>query len=170
MISARQITAARALLGLTQEQLADAASTSPNTINKFEKGDGIPFDNLQSICAVLERKGIKFVGKNGVIRRSVGMKTYEGISDSCPSALMEHTTFQDLNEWWSSKEAATDDAVLNKLEQTSIRALASYTAYEYGVSEDLVITIVAAHFGVKDISQLRRMNFDSVLRYLLDVN
>jgi transcriptional regulator with XRE-family HTH domain len=78
MITARQLTAARALLGLTQEQLADVSHISSGTINKFEKGDSITLDKLHSIRVVLEKKGIEFIGVEGVLRRNTSVRTYTG--------------------------------------------------------------------------------------------
>jgi len=80
MISPRQMTAARALLEMTQEALAEVSKTSANTIYRFEKGEGISFDKLQAIRRALEEKGIEFLGKDGVLRRAGGVKTYHGTS------------------------------------------------------------------------------------------
>jgi len=83
--------------------------------------------------------------------------------------MTEYTTFDDLNEWFRSPAMATDTAPLNKLEQVSIRALASYAAYEHGVTEDLILNIMMAHFGIDDIARIRRCDYGKVTGYLIDM-
>jgi hypothetical protein len=78
--------------------------------------------------------------------------------------------FKDLKEWWESPEQAVDENMLLNIEQVSICALAAYTAHEYGVSQDLVMAITMAQFGATDISQIRRKDYGTVSRYLVDLN
>lgn len=78
MITPRQMAAARALVNLTQEQLAQLSHTSKTTIAKYESGDSITMDKLNKIAAALEQKGIEFIGKTGVIRREGNVKIIDG--------------------------------------------------------------------------------------------
>ncbi|WP_091918583.1 helix-turn-helix domain-containing protein [Mesorhizobium sp. YR577] len=61
-----QCRGARAMLGLSQEQLAEAASVSRQTIADFERGARIPIsNNLTAIRHALEAAGIEFIPENG---------------------------------------------------------------------------------------------------------
>jgi transcriptional regulator with XRE-family HTH domain len=70
-VSVRQIKAARALLGWSQDALADAAAVSRPTVKRLEsrKGDlgGRP-DTIERLRRTLERNGIEFMngGSPGV--------------------------------------------------------------------------------------------------------
>jgi len=60
-ISTAQVRAARALLGWTQQELANRAKVAPSTIADFERGKRIPVsNNLDAIRAALESNGIAF--------------------------------------------------------------------------------------------------------------
>ncbi|WGJ13775.1 helix-turn-helix transcriptional regulator [Methylocapsa sp. D3K7] len=62
-ISGRQIAAARALLGLSQGELASKAKISTPTLMRMEAKFGEPvglFNNIAAVCAVLELAGIEF--------------------------------------------------------------------------------------------------------------
>jgi transcriptional regulator with XRE-family HTH domain len=67
-VSIRQVKAARALLGWSQEQLASAANVSIPTIKRLEAHDG-PLggrtDTGDKIEAALEKAGIEFIEENG---------------------------------------------------------------------------------------------------------
>jgi DNA-binding transcriptional regulator YiaG len=61
-MSPEQCRAARAWLGLSQDDLASAASVGNSTIRDFEAGRRAPIsNNLAAIRAALEAKGIAFV-------------------------------------------------------------------------------------------------------------
>lgn len=65
-ITPAQCRAARALLGMEQAKLADAANVSRNTIVDFEKGRRTPnANNLIAIQKALEASGVIFVAENG---------------------------------------------------------------------------------------------------------
>ncbi len=62
-ISGRQIAAARALLGLSQGELASKVKISTPTLMRMEASFGEPvglFNNIAAVCAVLELAGIEF--------------------------------------------------------------------------------------------------------------
>jgi transcriptional regulator with XRE-family HTH domain len=67
-VSIRQIKAARALLGWSQEQLGLAAGVSVPTIKRLEAQDG-PLggraDTGDKIEAALEAAGVEFIDENG---------------------------------------------------------------------------------------------------------
>ena len=121
------MAAARALLNLTQEQLAEASGTSPSTINKFERGESISFDKLNNARVTLERKGVEFLGKDGVIRHAHGVRTYQGVLggelffDDLISTIREKggavvATF-DTQETLAGALGVSDYAKLGRLEQ-----------------------------------------------------
>lgn len=64
--------AARALTGLTQKDLAEAACIATPTIADFERGARKPHaNNIKSITNVFENRGLDFIEENGEI---IGMK------------------------------------------------------------------------------------------------
>jgi predicted transcriptional regulator len=69
MITAAQIRAARALLGMDQRALAEAAGLSLPTIQRMEASDGQVRGNIDSVVKVveaLERAGVELIGEGGV--------------------------------------------------------------------------------------------------------
>jgi transcriptional regulator with XRE-family HTH domain len=65
VISGAQLRAARALLGLSAAQLAEAAGVGHRTIQRFEAEDDIPDGRtaiLKQIIRTLEAHGIIFLG------------------------------------------------------------------------------------------------------------
>lgn len=65
MITAVQIRAARASLGWTAAELADAAGIASRTILRIETGFGIPQTTTGTIAKIqtaLEAAGIEFIG------------------------------------------------------------------------------------------------------------
>jgi len=66
MISASQLRAARALLGVDQRQLADLAGLSVPTIQRMEASDGIirgNVDSLTKLIGALAVAGIELIGE-----------------------------------------------------------------------------------------------------------
>ena len=69
MITAGQIRASRALLGIDQRTLAEAASLSLPTIQRMEASDGVVrgnVDSLMKLIAALDTLGIDLVTDNAV--------------------------------------------------------------------------------------------------------
>jgi DNA-binding transcriptional regulator YiaG len=65
MISAAQIRAARAMLGLSATELAELSDVTWRTIQRFESAEGIPpsrAGTLERVKAVLDEAGIEFFG------------------------------------------------------------------------------------------------------------
>jgi predicted transcriptional regulator len=74
MITASQLRAARALLGIDQKLLADRAQLSLPTIQRMEASDGVIRGNVDSMMKVihaLEDMGIELIGE-GVASSSGG--------------------------------------------------------------------------------------------------
>ena len=66
MITPGQIRGARAMIGLTQAELAKLAGLSTTGLNNIEKGNADPkASTLRSIQAALEQAGIQFIAENG---------------------------------------------------------------------------------------------------------
>lgn len=59
-ISPRQIRAARSLLGWTQQELADKAVVSGNTVQRAERGVSVRVDVYLKLWRTLEAAGIEF--------------------------------------------------------------------------------------------------------------
>jgi len=74
MISAAQLRAARALLGLDQRQLAELAGLSAPTIQRMEASEGLirgNVDSLMKLTAALDRAGVELIAE-GAASRSDG--------------------------------------------------------------------------------------------------
>jgi predicted transcriptional regulator len=84
MITAAQIRAARALLGLDQRRLAEAAGLSLPTIQRMEGSAGQVRGNVESLVRVveaLEKAGIELIGEGASSAgggRGVRLKTPAG--------------------------------------------------------------------------------------------
>jgi len=68
MLSSDQIRGARAILRLSQADLAEAASVSLETIKRLEAMQGelkVRLDTLTRIKDALERAGVEFIPENG---------------------------------------------------------------------------------------------------------
>ncbi|MCC7271783.1 MAG: helix-turn-helix transcriptional regulator [Alphaproteobacteria bacterium] len=80
MITAPQLRAARALLGIDQRELADQAGLSVPTIQRMEASDGVirgNVDSLMKLIAALDHAGIELIGEGAVSsggRRGVRLK------------------------------------------------------------------------------------------------
>ena len=69
MITSAQIRAARALLGMDQRTLAEAADLSLPTIQRMEASDGTirgNVDSLVKLIAALDAAGVELIGEGGV--------------------------------------------------------------------------------------------------------
>lgn len=66
MISPQQIRGARAMLGLTQANLAESAGISTTALNNIERGSADPkVSTLAAIQRALEAAGVEFIPENG---------------------------------------------------------------------------------------------------------
>lgn len=66
MITAPQLRAARALLGVDQRQLAEMAGLSLPTIQRMEASDGVirgNVDSLMKLVTALDSAGIELIGE-----------------------------------------------------------------------------------------------------------
>jgi len=64
-VSARQIRAARGLLGISAAELADRAGVNWKTVQRFENAEEIPKSRsgtLERVVVALEAAGIRFIG------------------------------------------------------------------------------------------------------------
>ena len=69
MITAAQLRAARALVGLDQKRLAEAAGLSVPTIQRMEASEGVvrgTVDSLTRLVGALEAAGIELIGEGAV--------------------------------------------------------------------------------------------------------
>lgn len=69
MISAAQLRAARALLGLDQRTLAELSNLSVPTIQRMEASDGVirgNVDSLMKLVSALDNAGIDLIGDGAV--------------------------------------------------------------------------------------------------------
>ncbi len=72
MITAAQMRAARALLGIDQKQLSELSGVSLPTIQRMEGSDGQVrgmIDTLVKIVAALDSAGIELIGDNATSNR-----------------------------------------------------------------------------------------------------
>jgi transcriptional regulator with XRE-family HTH domain len=69
MITAHQLRAARALLGMDQRSLAAASGLSLPTIQRMETSDGVVRGNVESLTKLIEaldRAGVELIGEGAV--------------------------------------------------------------------------------------------------------
>ena len=69
MITAAQMRAARALLGIDQRQLAELSGVSVPTIQRMEGSEGNVrgvIESLTKIVEALDRAGIELIGDNAI--------------------------------------------------------------------------------------------------------
>jgi transcriptional regulator with XRE-family HTH domain len=69
MITAAQLRAARALLGIDQRQLAALAGLSVPTIQRMEASDGVirgNVDSLMKVIAALNAAGLELIGEGAM--------------------------------------------------------------------------------------------------------
>lgn len=89
-ITGSQVTAARALLGLSRAELADACDLAVRTVDRFENLIGEPHrGNLKRIVAELEKRGIEFTNGTGIglrldFKKAEAYKNSVGASPSSP--------------------------------------------------------------------------------------
>ena len=65
MINSNQIRAARAILGWSGQELADACGISLKTLRRYEPQEGVPVGNtkvLETIINIFKQHGIEFTG------------------------------------------------------------------------------------------------------------
>lgn len=87
MIDPRQITAARALLGLTQEELADRAQLTVPAIQALEAGSGRIDDKENAATAV--RAALEDAGINFIEERATSAAGGVGVRLAVPSASVD---------------------------------------------------------------------------------
>ena len=69
MITAAQLRAARALLGIDQRELADIAGLSVPTIQRMEASEGVirgNVDSLMKLISALQGAGLELIGEGAV--------------------------------------------------------------------------------------------------------
>ena len=67
MMTAGQLRAARAFIGLSQQELADVSTVSLPTIRRMESSDGVVrsnVDSLMKVIAALESAGVGLIAEN----------------------------------------------------------------------------------------------------------
>lgn len=78
MITPEQIRGARAMLGLTQAELARRAGISTTGLNNIERGGVDPkASTLRAIQVALEAAGVAFDGDAGIYIRKISKTTLE---------------------------------------------------------------------------------------------
>jgi transcriptional regulator with XRE-family HTH domain len=81
MITAAQLRAARALLGIDQRELAERSGLSVPTIQRMEASEGVirgNVDSLMKLIGALDAAGIELIGENAASQaggRGVRLKT-----------------------------------------------------------------------------------------------
>ena len=81
MITAAQLRAARALLGMDQRALAEVAGLSVQTIQRMEASEGViraHVDSLMKLMAALDAAGVEVINEAAVsqgVGRGVRLKT-----------------------------------------------------------------------------------------------
>ena len=72
MISAAQLRAVRALLGIDQKRLADLSGLSVPTIQRMEASEGVirgNVDSLMKLVNAIDAAGVELIGEGAVSQR-----------------------------------------------------------------------------------------------------
>lgn len=91
MISAAQLRAARALLGLDQRTLAELSALSVPTIQRMEASEGVirgNVDSLMKLVSALDHAGIELIGEGAASQdggRGVRLKKLGDAADRRPA-------------------------------------------------------------------------------------
>jgi len=127
MIVGRQIRAARALLDMSQEQLAEATGLTPQAIRKIENGDVHPREGtVADIRRVFHERGLEFTDNQGVRFLPQGIQIYEGrdglislmedVYDNCRRGVAGEVVLSGVSESDFQKHlGAYDDIYLAKM-------------------------------------------------------
>lgn len=79
MITANQLRAARALLDISQGEIAQAIGISANTVSNIEKGTSRPaHDTLSRLQGFFETQGVEFTDNEGVRKKSGAVRSFRG--------------------------------------------------------------------------------------------
>ncbi len=79
MITGRQIRAARALLDMSQDALAEETGLTPQAIRKIENGNVQPREGtIADITRAFNGRGVEFIENDGVRCFPVGIETFNG--------------------------------------------------------------------------------------------
>ena len=90
MITSAQLRAARALLGVGQQELAELSSLSVPTIQRMEASDGVvrcTVDSLMKLVSALDTAGIELIAEGAASargRRGVRLKEPESADAASP--------------------------------------------------------------------------------------
>ncbi|HBD91547.1 MAG TPA: transcriptional regulator [Gemmobacter sp.] len=76
-MTAGQIRAARALIGMTQAELAEASGVSLPTIKRIETGADAKVSTVEALRSALATAGVEFLPENG---GGVGVRLKKGSS------------------------------------------------------------------------------------------
>src|SRR5215831_12338144 len=102
-LTPEQVKAGRALIAMSQQELASAARVSPSTIADFERGARTPVaNNAQAIREVLEARGVQFIA-GGVVDKSLLSPR-----SPRPGALMRWIEASHLAQWGERRDGQAD--------------------------------------------------------------
>ena len=167
MITRFQITAARALLDWTQDNLAQASGLTKDMISKIEGGKSSgSLKSLQQIEEALGRSGIDFLENDGVARKSGGVQTFKGRTGFLDFIMDVYETMKFGGDVYVSNvneddflKWEGDEAAAHMTRMASISGLRCRFLIEEGDSN-----IVASHYAT--YRQVGRENFGDIPLYI----
>lgn len=151
ILTPSQCRAARAILDINRNQLAELSSVSAPAIGNFETGQAEPrAQSLAQLRLALEAAGVEFLDTDGVRERRAHIRTYEGkdihrqLLDEIYNDLKDaggEILIKGLNE---DRWASGDDEVFLKYHID--RLLASNVTERLLVSEEHTLEVVHKHW------------------------
>lgn len=149
MISATQMRAARAVLDLSQGQVAEHIGIAPNTLSKIESGQTDPAaSRIQEIQSFYEMNGLEFTEGDGVRKKKGEIKIFKGrdgfldfyryvlrIAEQQGGQFLVSNVNEALFDFWLGDKLDEYVDEITKIENLSYKVLIKEGDFNFAASE-----------------------------------